>query len=186
MSNEKKTRFRRTPEEIEAGLTVDQAKAKRKDTEKWESISQEATKQNEDIKTQEDLEAKHEQNPTIDTSVGLGDVVEKITKSTGIKNIVDWFTPEGEDCGCYERKEKLNKTPILIRKTSIECLTLDEYNFMKPLLSNNAPINSKNVEKLSKIYERVFNIKLQSDCKGCSFAKKLDELKAVLKTYDDE
>ena len=59
MSKKKQSRFRRTPEEIEAGLTVDQAKAKRKDTEKWESISQEATKQNEDIKTQEDLEAKH-------------------------------------------------------------------------------------------------------------------------------
>ena len=186
MSNNKQPRFRRTPEEIEAGLTVDQAKAKRKENEKWESISQEATNHNENIKTQEDLEAKHEANPTINVSVGLGDVVEKVTHATGIKKLVDWFTPEGEDCGCDERRERLNKTPILIRKASIECLTLDEYNFMKPLLSNNAPINSKNVDKLSKIYERVFNVHLQGDCKGCSFANKLDELKAVLKTYDDE
>ncbi len=43
MSNK---RFRRTPEEIEQGLTVEQAKAAR----------------NEPIKTQEELEAKHAEN----------------------------------------------------------------------------------------------------------------------------
>ena len=30
-------------------------------------------------------------------SSGLGDTVEKITKATGIKKVVEKFTPEGED-----------------------------------------------------------------------------------------
>ena len=39
--------------------------------------------------------------------VGLGDVVEKITEVTGIKKVVEAVF--GEDCGCKERKEQLNK-----------------------------------------------------------------------------
>ena len=40
-------------------------------------------------------------------SKGLGDDIEKITEATGIKKVVKWAF--GEDCGCDERKEKLNK-----------------------------------------------------------------------------
>lgn len=39
-------------------------------------------------------------------SRGLGDSIEKFTKATGIKKIVDNMT---SDCGCSKRKEKLNK-----------------------------------------------------------------------------
>lgn len=39
-------------------------------------------------------------------SKGLGDTVEKITKITGIKKVVEMMT---DDCGCDERKEKLNQ-----------------------------------------------------------------------------
>ena len=39
-------------------------------------------------------------------SKGLGDTVEKITKATGIKSMFDKMY---KDCGCNERKEKLNK-----------------------------------------------------------------------------
>ena len=38
---------------------------------------------------------------------GLGDQIEKITEATGIKKLVKWAF--GEDCGCDQRKEKLNK-----------------------------------------------------------------------------
>tara|TARA_R110000764_G_scaffold4387_2_gene18107 strand:- start:567 stop:734 length:168 start_codon:yes stop_codon:yes gene_type:complete len=43
-------------------------------------------------------------------SQGLGDTVEKITKATGIKSLVDRVS-EGLNipCGCQQRKEKLNK-----------------------------------------------------------------------------
>ena len=40
-------------------------------------------------------------------SKGLGDSIEKITKITGIEKVVKNIA--GEDCGCKERKEALNK-----------------------------------------------------------------------------
>lgn len=40
-------------------------------------------------------------------SKGLGDTVEKILHATGIDKVVHFIA--GEDCGCEERKEKLNK-----------------------------------------------------------------------------
>ena len=39
-------------------------------------------------------------------STGVGDTVQKITKATGIEKAVKFLA--GEDCGCDERKEKLN------------------------------------------------------------------------------
>ena len=44
-------------------------------------------------------------------SKGLGDTIEKITKATGIKKVVDTINKAtGKDCGCNKRKEELNKT----------------------------------------------------------------------------
>ena len=41
---------------------------------------------------------------------GLGDTVERFTKATGIKNLVDKVSEfTGKDCGCKERRNLLNK-----------------------------------------------------------------------------
>jgi len=43
-------------------------------------------------------------------SKGLGDVVEKVTKATGIKRVVKKISDAtGTDCGCSKRKDKLNR-----------------------------------------------------------------------------
>ena len=43
-------------------------------------------------------------------SKGLGDSIEKITKATGIKKVVDKVNKStGKDCGCNKRKETLNR-----------------------------------------------------------------------------
>ena len=46
-------------------------------------------------------------------SKGLGDSIEKFTKATGVKSIVDAVNKlrgnEKKDCGCGKRKAKLNK-----------------------------------------------------------------------------
>tara|TARA_B100000963_G_C22417139_1_gene575972 strand:+ start:642 stop:785 length:144 start_codon:yes stop_codon:yes gene_type:complete len=39
-------------------------------------------------------------------SKGLGDTIEKITKATGIKKVVETVMP---NCGCNDRRKKLNK-----------------------------------------------------------------------------
>ena len=41
-------------------------------------------------------------------SKGLGDSIEKITKATGIKKVVDKITGN-KDCGCNKRKNTLNR-----------------------------------------------------------------------------
>ena len=44
------------------------------------------------------------------TDKGLGDTIERITKATGIKKVVDTLSEvTGKDCNCGKRKEKLNK-----------------------------------------------------------------------------
>jgi hypothetical protein len=46
--------------------------------------------------------------PTIaKSSQGFGDTIEKFTKATGIKKIVD--TVSGGGCGCNERRDTLNR-----------------------------------------------------------------------------
>ena len=43
-------------------------------------------------------------------STGLGDSIEKVTKATGIKKIVDTVSKAtNTPCGCGKRKNKLNK-----------------------------------------------------------------------------
>jgi hypothetical protein len=43
-------------------------------------------------------------------SKGLGDTIEKITKATGIKKVVDTVSKAtGKDCGCDKRRDTLNR-----------------------------------------------------------------------------
>ncbi len=43
-------------------------------------------------------------------SKGLGDSVEKFTKATGIKKVVEKVSEAtGKDCGCGKRKDTLNR-----------------------------------------------------------------------------
>ena len=43
-------------------------------------------------------------------SKGLGSKIEKITKATGIKKVVEKVSEiTGKDCGCDQRKETLNR-----------------------------------------------------------------------------
>ena len=43
-------------------------------------------------------------------SKGLGDSIERITKATGIKKVVDTVSKAvNKDCGCAKRKDTLNR-----------------------------------------------------------------------------
>lgn len=47
----------------------------------------------------------------------LGDDIEKITKLTGVKSLVNKASKiTGKDCGCGARKEKLNNPSLKINK----------------------------------------------------------------------
>mgnify|MGYP003132842932 FL=1 len=46
----------------------------------------------------------------MEKSKGLGDTIEKITKATGIKKVVETISKTaGKDCGCKKRKDNLNR-----------------------------------------------------------------------------
>jgi len=53
---------------------------------------------------------KVEDLPATRKSRGFGDTVEKFTKMTGIKKVVDTVAKKtGKDCGCGKRKDTLNR-----------------------------------------------------------------------------
>jgi|TARA_R110001632_G_scaffold212412_1_gene338192 hypothetical protein len=97
-------------------------------------------------------------------SKGLGDTIAKITKATGIEKVVKAVV--GEDCGCDERKETLNK---LFKYTNVECLTEDEYNKLdKYFARNTSTVDYLTQKNLLKIYNRVFSKnKMTSNCSSC-------------------
>ena len=56
---------------------------------------------------------------------GLGDKVEEITTKTGIKKVVKKIF--GDDCGCKERRDKLNQA-VRLRFPVVRCFTEQQYN----------------------------------------------------------
>lgn len=52
-------------------------------------------------------------------SKGLGDTIDKFTTKTGVKKAVKAIlkTVNIKDCGCDDRKEKLNNPNLIINKT---------------------------------------------------------------------
>jgi hypothetical protein len=97
-------------------------------------------------------------------SKGLGDTIAKITKATGIEKVVKAVA--GEDCGCEERKETLNK---LFKYKNVECLTEAEYTRLdKFFKTNTSKIDYLTQKSLLKIHNRVFNRNgLTSNCSSC-------------------
>lgn len=111
-------------------------------------------------------------------SEGLGDTVEKITKATGIKKAVKFLA--GEDCGCDERKEKLNE---IFRYRKPECLSESEFDLIKMAVDTKKnKFTPDEQETFKNIYERIFKVKVE--CTPCSFAKVVwKDLTAVYNQY---
>ena len=116
-------------------------------------------------------------------SKGLGDTVEKITKATGIKQATDWiFDKIGKDCGCDTRKEKLNK---MFPYKNIDCLTEDEYIYLKGFFSiNKNVVNSPEQKELLKIHNRVFKTKRETSSCGSCVKGLVDTMKRLYNEYE--
>jgi len=113
-----------------------------------------------DKRTNEYKEAKKRYDKA---SSGLGDTVEKITKATGIKKVVDAIT---DDCGCGKRKEQLNK---LFKYNKPKCLEEDEYHYLNAFFSQRrTSVSVKDNQKLTAIWERIFGKKYDSSCSSCN------------------
>lgn len=115
------------------------------------------------------------------SKVGLGDVVESITKATGIKKVAESIT---DDCGCNERKEKLNKIPLFRRK-KVNCIEQEDYVWLKNLIKKKPSTFSFETRKrITNIYNYVFRTSVKnSKCYPC-IKGYLENLKKYLEVYE--
>lgn len=114
-------------------------------------------------------------------STGLGDTVEKVFKSVGIDKAVKFLA--GEDCGCSERREILNK---VFPYQKPECLNEKEYNFLSKFFETRHPqIKPNEQEALLDVYNRIFkdNVEMTS-CGSCFLNNVYKKLERVYKEYD--
>lgn len=131
--------------------------------------------------TYEELKANIEENNN--SSVGLGDVVEKIAEVTGIKKVVEAIT---DDCGCDERKERFNKIPVWSRR-KVNCIEQSDYIWLKQLIeSRPSRYDFETRERLVRVYNSIFNTKQKNTkCYPC-IKGLLDNLKDYLKVWEGE
>jgi len=114
-------------------------------------------------------------------SKGVGDTVEKITTATGIKKVVKFIA--GDDCGCDERKDKLN---LLFPYNKPECFTEEEYNYMAEKI-NNSTITVEEQVNILKIYNRVFKENVSTtSCSSCFVHNVWNKLKRIYKEYQHD
>ncbi len=114
---------------------------------------------------------------------GLGDTIEQITEATGIKKAVEMFSKAtGLDCGCNERKEKLNQ--LFSYNRNINCLTEKDYNALTELIDpKKSTLTLEEQNTISEIYYNVFNYRLQLSSCGSCWAGKIEELRKVYNEY---
>lgn len=136
-------------------------------------------------KEYKDFKNNYLNNIEVKDSVGVGDIVEKVTTITGIKALVERFTPEGSDCGCDKRKEEWNKLRIY-RKLNPKCLESEEFEYLKDFFSRHKSVLAlEDQEELIKIYNRVFSAKLKtSSCSPC-WKTNLQTLRSLMSFYTD-
>ena len=92
----------------------------------------------------------------------------------------------GEDCGCDERKDKLN---YLFPYNKPNCFTEEEFDYLEGIFSDKlwqrrSP-KAEQVRKIYAIYNRVFNVSdAPSGCGSCVL-NRLNKLERLYKEYLD-
>jgi NAD(P)H-nitrite reductase large subunit len=97
-------------------------------------------------------------------NIGAGDIVESITEATGIKAIVKKMF--GEDCGCDERKQALNKIlPLRV----VNCVEEADFEYMAKFFEKNTlRVTPEDQRKLLSIYNTTFGQdRKASGCSAC-------------------
>ena len=115
----------------------------------------------------------------IKKSEGLGDTVAKITEVTGIDKLVKFIA--GEDCGCEERKKKLNE---LFPYRTPQCLTEDEYTYLnESQVLNKQTLKPSEQDAILKVYNRIFGISREpTSCATC-WLEIIQKMKKVFNEY---
>ena len=113
--------------------------------------------------------------PRTKKSQGLGDTIEAGLQAVGIDKVAKWIL--GEDCGCQERKEKLN---ALFPYKKPNCLTENHYKYLT-LLFERETLKPSDKQAILLIYNRTFNTN-NGGCQTC-WDSMINELKKVYESY---
>ena len=133
----------------------------------------------------------------VKTTKGAGDMVEKITKKTGIKKVVELFA-NGKDCGCDKRKEKLNAIRVP-KKITVNCFDETQYNEYKNFIDTRkvkmlgsskgkGTLTVKEVSFVSNLYANITNTPPFKPCSTCSakpVIRMIEVLDQVFNTYNE-
>jgi hypothetical protein len=134
--------------------------------------------ENLDKRTKEYKEWKEKRSSA---SEGVGDTLEKVFKASGVADVVKFIA--GEDCGCDERKEKLNK---VLPFNNPECFTEDEYVYLTGVFKSNVTkVNFAARADMIKIYNRVFRKKQQNTSCGSCIRRVYNDLKRYYDKYNE-
>lgn len=114
-------------------------------------------------------------------SKGLGDTVEKVLEATGVAKVAKWLL--GEDCGCDERKAKLNE---LFPYKKPLCLEQTEYEYLNEWFNKKTDkITPIEQSKLFAIHSRIFKVRNEAtSCSSCVIAR-IKDLEKVYTQYKD-
>ena len=117
-----------------------------------------------------------------DVAEGLGDTLEKVFEKTGIKKLVKFIA--GEDCGCDERKKKLNE---LFPYRKANCLTEEEYLILEDFfVKGSGEIKPSTQKSLLTVYNRVLNLRQEpTSCSSC-WRNIINQLKKVYNQYKED
>jgi len=117
---------------------------------------------------------------------GLGDTVEAVLTTTGIKQLIEIFV-DGKDCGCDKRKEKLNE--LFPYRFKARCLTELEYNGWKDFKEvRNLKLSWVQIVYVCDLYASVFSRQVWYPCTGCSpkpLINMIDKLDKVFDAYEN-
>lgn len=118
---------------------------------------------------------------------GLGDIVERITKATGVEGVVKKFTKAtGIDCGCERRKKLLNELFPFKRK-QVECMTRTQYEMWKVFRENQKgeTLTIPQQEVVVTLHAELFKHKKKRPC-SCNpkeWRKYVDDINLIYGTY---
>lgn len=118
------------------------------------------------------------------SKLNLGDKIAAVTEATGIKAAVKFVF--GEDCGCSERQETLNKeVNKLFGSKHVEPLTEEEYIYILEVMDKRGVSHNDQIAMI-RIYERVFQKKFTTSCTSCSFMANIYKpLEKLINAYDE-
>ena len=115
-------------------------------------------------------------------SEGLGDTVEKVLEVTGVAKLAKWVM--GEDCGCDERKGKLNS---LFPYRKPECLLKDEHEYLNGWFTEKRyTMKPTEQKRMLEIYNRVFKVNMQPTSCGSCLRDGSNKLEILYNSYKEE